>query len=171
MSLKFLLSAAIIGLTSCQTLPETTAPIRLEAETGFKNDALGYFVTEDADFYSGGKVIMLSGRVPVGGSGSVTYDLAPKVPPGIYALTVHYNDENDGHAPIDIWIDDQKVSFTMDADTPSAFADIKNQRSITFENLRVKKASTLKVKGTVHRYQSEHKELVRLDYFEFSPQS
>lgn len=169
MYLKLYLSAGLIGLASCQSLPSTQEPIRLEAEVGYKNSFNDYFEKEDAAFYSGGAAVMISGRVPVGRSGTIEYDLQSRISPGVYSLTVQYNDENDGHSPVDIWVDDQQFSFVMNADTSSAFADIGNQRRIRFDNVHVKKGSTLKVRGTVHRYKSEHKELVRLDYFEFTP--
>ena len=58
----------------------------------------------------------------------------------------------------------------MDANTNSAFADIDNQRSTVFNNVIVSENALLKISGTAHRYQSEHKELVRLDAFVFVPE-
>ena len=168
MKTQYFICLACICMSSCQVPEMASDPIRLEAEMGYENIVQNYFEVEKAEFYSGGGAVMMSGRVPVGGSGTIEYRLTPHIPPGIYTLNVKYNDENDGHSPVKIEVDGQVFSFVMDANTSSGFADISNQRQVEFKNVRVKEGSILRVTGTVHRYESEHKELVRLDYFEFS---
>lgn len=164
-----LFALTAVSLSACQTAALPNNTIRLEAETGFTNLADVPFEREERDFYSGGAVILIGGAAEIGASGLIEYDLSGRVPPGTYRLKVTYNDENDGHSPVMIWLDDQSFSFVMDAATLSAFPNPENQRSAQFKSVAVGEASVLRVRGTVDRYQSEHRELVRLDYFEFTP--
>lgn len=163
------LCATALAVSGCQHSTANGTSIQIEAENGFRNIGAHSFQEENADFYSNGTVIMLSGSTPVGGSGAVEYDLAGIVRPGTYSFTLHYYDENDGHSPVRLTVGDQSFEFVMNAATPSAFQAIENRRATTFDNVIVKTGSVLRIEGVVDRYNSEHKELVRLDYFVFAP--
>lgn len=169
LTLLFFMSALVF--VACQHSAHANEPLRIEAENSFKNIGDQKFGLEEGVFYSGGMAILIQGAAPIGKSGTVEYDLSQQVPKGVYNVSIHYNDENDGHSPVAVMLDDQTYSFVMNAATPSAFSSADNQRSTTFKNVVVTQSSKLRITGTVHRYESEHRELVRLDYFTFTPVS
>jgi len=167
----------ILGVTSCSSVNmndrrgSTVRTITIEAELGFQNTGDQQFSVESNSFYSKAAAIKLPGNASVGASGTVEYSLDGIVSPGVYIVTVYYNDENDGHSPVQLRINSQSFDFEMAANTPSAFAAAENQRQTSFSNVVVKPSDVLSIQGWVHRYNSEHKELVRLDKITFTKQN
>jgi len=166
-----LICPILLFQTGCQTMAASPSLlIILEAETGFSNIGEYPFVVEDENFYSGEQVILIS-SAPIGGQGTAQYSLTPVVRPGVYDVTIHYFVENDGHSPVDVTLGAHMARFVMDAPTPSSFADPRNAREFTMNDVTVAVGDTLTVTGEVSQFESEHREFVRIDRFVFTPTS
>ena len=142
--------------------------VTIEAEQGFKNKGEQRFTIEERDFYSNGAAIKIAGSAPVDSMGKVQYELNSKLTPGVYDLVVHYVDENDGHSLVNIYIGKQKYTIVFDEDTESGFESAANMRSALIKSVNINENDNMLVQGQVSRYQSDHKELVRIDKFVFT---
>ncbi len=156
-----------IGATSTTSASSPNKPITIEAELGFKNIGEQNFILEERPFYSGGAAIKINGSAPVGSKAKVHYNLSSRLKTGQYDLMIHYIDENDGHSPVNIYIGNQVYKIIFDEETESGFESEANQRSALISSVRINKNDDMIIEGEVSRYNSEHKELVRLDKFVF----
>ncbi|MEO9601221.1 hypothetical protein [Parasphingorhabdus sp.] len=76
--------------------------------------------------------------------------------------------KNDERSLVEISIGNQSLEYHMDTATASGFEAPENSRQHSFENILIDRSNSLKLTGTASRFESEHKELVRIDKLEFS---
>jgi len=117
----------------------------------------GYKV-EHEDDASGDALIKLASHE---GTASTVFD----GPSGEYDLKLHYFDEIDGEASIEIYVNDDRVErFRLDQELGGRFASEDNAASITVEGLQLEQGDSIKFLGNRDDF-----EFARIDKFVLSP--
>jgi len=133
---------------------------RMEAEEMTRT---GGYVLDFADFASAKRFVGINAEIAT--TGTVTKPFVGAT--NDYFIKVGYFDENDGEAPMELWIGGVKIDeWTFDDDTENPFVSVRTfrERTINTTQLNIEKGATIELRGNI-----DNNELARLDYIEFTP--